>query len=82
MRTLHIVDNLDDDLPHRLLAQAREGEATVLLIHDAVLRDCGGGRVYACKADVEARGAATSHQLLDYDGILDLILEHDKVICW
>ncbi|HHT9152427.1 MAG TPA: DsrH/TusB family sulfur metabolism protein [Candidatus Hypogeohydataceae bacterium YC40] len=38
--------------------------------------------VFALKDDVEARGVKASYPLLDYEGMLRLIFESDKVITW
>ncbi|HHT9119843.1 MAG TPA: DsrH/TusB family sulfur metabolism protein [Candidatus Hypogeohydataceae bacterium YC41] len=92
MKILHIVREKGHELAlSTALSQSiNEGiqKVTVLLIHDAVLTNkdsaalLGGMEVFALKDDVEARGVKASYPLLDYEGMLRLIFESDKVITW
>lgn len=81
MSTLHIITDARDRLP--LEAIEREGgSTTILLLQDGVCADVEPGNVYACADDVRARGLESRHPLVDYDGIIDLLTSHDRVICW
>lgn len=74
--------------------QGGERKVILLLIHDGVLTQANslkeavsatGERaleVFALKDDVEARGINVPYPLLDYEGMLRLIFESDKVITW
>ena len=89
MPTLHIITQPDDQLA--LDAIAREpSHATILLLQDGVYtgveapsrRTPVGARVFAGEADVRARGLDCPYQLVDDAAVVDLIVEHDRVICW
>jgi sulfur relay protein TusB/DsrH len=65
----------------------RRTQITLLLIHDAVLTGTDalkGLEAFALREDVEARGvgARCNVPLRDYDGMLELIFESDKIITW
>ena len=63
----------------------RIAEAALLLVHDAVLHDLSRdfrGPVYVCIDDVSARQGDTDYIPVDYDGIVALVFEYDKVITW
>lgn len=85
MKLLHILRQLDDE---RALAtariHAREHTTSLLLIQDAVLARVADfpGPVYACAEDVAARTRVAPYEEMDYDRIVQLIFEHDKVITW
>ncbi len=85
MKTLHILRHLDDE---RALAtaitHAREHPTSILLLQDAVLARVADfpGPVYASAEDVAARVNIAGYELVDYDRIVQLIFEHDKVITW
>ncbi len=60
-------------------------EIVFLLIHDAVLTEseCKKDfKVFVCKDDLKARGVSTLSDTLDYNQMLKLIADCDKVICW
>lgn len=83
---LHIIKCHGDETALEIIKkQAKSGIISVLLMQDGVL-DCDEldleVTVYASKADVIARGIRTWKQLLDYDEIVDLICDSDKVMCW
>lgn len=96
MKVLHIVKAKDHGLAlSTAIGQAEEpsNEVTLLLVHDAVLwnpphppqTDWTGWknlRVCALKSDVEARGIQSSYPLIDYQEMLRLIFDSEKVICW
>jgi sulfur relay protein TusB/DsrH len=39
-----------------------------------------GVTIYALSADLDARGIATTFPQVDYDGLVDLITSHDRVV--
>jgi len=83
---LHIIKHHGDDIALDIIReQLKFGSISVLLMQDGVL-DCDkldlDITIYASKADVVARGIKTWIQLLDYDEIVDLIFNSEKVICW
>lgn len=81
MKILHIIRNPNDVTPIEIaLAQSKDHEVSVLLLHDAVysspaLPAC------ACEADAKARGV-TVHKCVDYKKITAMLFEYDKVISW
>ncbi|HLA37502.1 MAG TPA: DsrH/TusB family sulfur metabolism protein [Candidatus Brocadiales bacterium] len=93
MKILHIIRDKGHELAlSTALAQATDltQKVALLLIHDAVLtraETLKGLEVFALKDDVEARGVGDVVRLrrmplLDYNGMLELIFESDKVIAW
>lgn len=81
MSTLHIITQPDDQLA--LAAIAREAApATILLLQDGVYTGIEAPQVFAVEADVRARGLDCPYQLVDDAAVVDLIVEHDRVICW
>ncbi|MEW6034857.1 MAG: hypothetical protein AB1603_08415 [Chloroflexota bacterium] len=86
MKVLHLVRELGDDRAiSTLLRQCEEGhEITVVLLHDAVLDQLKeeGCRVLACEDDVRARGGRAGWPTVDYEGVVRLLFEADRVICW
>lgn len=85
MRLLHIVRDMEEALPLRVAGeqQAQGHQVTVLLLHDAVLRQVSfPGRVLACEADMAARGVEGRYPAVDYRGIVQAIVDHDRVISW
>lgn len=91
MKTLHIIKEKDHALAvstARDLAgqpSATENDLTILLIHDAVLTaedSLKGLRVMVLKDDAAARAVELPYPSVDYNGMLKLIFDSDKVICW
>ncbi len=86
MRILHIVKTKYDTLAFSMAKeQALSNDVSTLLLHDAVLIDKGklnGLKVFAGKDDVLARGIETQCQLLNYQEIVSLIFDNEKVISW
>jgi sulfur relay protein TusB/DsrH len=80
MPTLHILTQPDDRLA--LDAIAADAGATILLLQDGVCTGIEAPRVFAGEADVRARGLDWPYQLVDDAAVVDLIVEHDRVICW
>ncbi|MDF1557890.1 MAG: DsrH/TusB family sulfur metabolism protein [ANME-2 cluster archaeon] len=83
---LHIIKRHSDDIALDIIREQIKFESiSVLLMQDGVL-DCDelglDVAIYASKPDVVARGIKTWIQLLDYDEIVDLIFNSEKVICW
>ncbi len=81
MKILHIIRNPNDSTPIEIAkAQSRENEVALLLLHDAVYMQ-PELKAYACKKDAEARGV-TGHECVDYDRIVEMLFEYDKVVSW
>jgi sulfur relay protein TusB/DsrH len=82
MRTLHVITAPNDQLPLKVVTHDGASKTTILLMQDGVFLQVERGQVYACADDVRARGLVTPYRLVDYWEIVDLVLSHDKVICW
>ncbi len=89
MKILHIIREKGHELAlstaQTQSTTGSEQEVTILLIHDAVLTETSetkGLEVFALKDDVEARGTRVSYPLVDYNGMLKMIFESDRVITW
>jgi sulfur relay protein TusB/DsrH len=80
MPILHILTQPDDRLA--LEAIAADAAATILLLQDGVYTGIEAPRVFAGEADARARGLDCPYQLVDDAAVVDLIVEHDRVICW
>ena len=85
MKVIHVIRSLDD---RRALTTAFfhgcERPTSILLLQDAVLARVEDfpGRVYACTEDAAARGRQGAYEDVTYEGIVELLFKHDKVICW
>ncbi|MDH5527352.1 MAG: DsrH/TusB family sulfur relay protein [Nitrospirota bacterium] len=80
MSTLHIVRTLD--VRHCLEVLDPRGDA-VLLVQDGVLHKNGFPcPVSASKDDVAARQVESPYPQLDYDGIRELMLAHERAVVW
>ena len=85
MRIFHLIRELDDP---RAVATAEEQkrlghQVTVLLLHDAVLSQLSDGpEVMACADDTLARSAEGRYPTVDYDEIVKMISNADRVIVW
>jgi sulfur relay protein TusB/DsrH len=88
MKILHVIKEKDHDLALSTALGQREdssNDITLLLIHDAVLTredSLEGLKVLALKDDAGARGIKPVFPLIDYQEMLKLIFDSDKVICW
>ena len=84
MKILHLVRQIVDERALRTaVGQSAQHAVTVLLLQDAVLTPLDfPGQVYACREDVEARGARSATEAVDYDRMVQMIFEHDKVVSW
>ncbi len=84
MKTLHIIRKIDDRLAKEVIERdSAKGDVSVLLIQDGVLSGLReAGNVFASVSDVEARGFNSSHKLVDYSSMCQLIIEHDRIIVW
>lgn len=85
MRVLHLVRNIGDERAFATAVQQQRlgHEVTLLLLHDAVLSAPPfSGRVLACQDDLRARQLEGKYPTVDYDGIVRMISEHDKVLSW
>ncbi len=81
MKILHIIRNPNDVTPLEIAkAQSREHEVAILLLHDAVYAK-SDLTTYACLEDAEARGV-TWHECVEYDRIVQMLFEYDKVVSW
>ncbi len=85
MKILHIVRDMEEALPLRVAVEQQEQghQVTVLLLHDAVLRRVSfPGPVLAAEDDLAARGVEGRYPSVDYRGIVQAILEHERVVSW
>jgi sulfur transfer complex TusBCD TusB component (DsrH family) len=81
---LHILRALQDDSAWQIIRAQRELQpVAVLLMHDAVLAPPAlEVPMYACEADVIARGITSPLPRLTYDQIVDLIFACKRVMVW
>jgi sulfur transfer complex TusBCD TusB component (DsrH family) len=81
---LHILRALRDDSAWQIIrAQHEQYSVAVLLMHDAVLAPPAlEVPMYACEADVLARGITSPLPRLTYDQIVDLIFACKRVMVW
>lgn len=84
MSILHLVRDPDDQRAFATIeAQAAATDVTVIYLQDAVYRDpVPGVRTLACARDWQARQPKTTCEQIDYDEIIELIAQHDRVITW
>ncbi len=87
MKILHIVREPDDPCPFEYaLRQVSSGqnEVAVLLIHNGVYskKELPDVKTIVLKDDMEARGIDTGHETTDYNRMIDLVFEYDRVITW
>ncbi len=82
--TLHILRTLRDESAWQIIRTQRDMQSVaVLLMHDAVLAPPPlDVPMYACEADVMARGITSSLPRLSYDQIVDLIFACQRVMVW
>jgi sulfur transfer complex TusBCD TusB component (DsrH family) len=83
-KTLHILRHLKDESAWELITIQRQRQpVAVLLMHDAVLAPPPlEAPLYACEADVLARGISSSLPLLSYDQIIELVFACERVMVW
>lgn len=83
-KTLHILRHLKDESAWELITIQRQLQpVAVLLMHDAVLAPPPLEEpMYACEADVLARGISSSLPLLTYDQIIELVFACERVMVW
>jgi sulfur transfer complex TusBCD TusB component (DsrH family) len=81
---LHILRTLKDESAWQIIRAQREMQpVAVLLMHDAVLAPPPlDVPMYACEADVMARGIISALPRLTYDQIVDLIFACKQVMVW
>ena len=85
MKVLHILRDLEEALPLEVARAHQDAghKVTLLLLHDAVLRQLDfPGQVLACRDDLLARGVEAKYPALDYPEMVQLIFQHDRVISW
>ena len=85
MKILHIIRSNDDRLAQHVIEEIRRADSpkqTLLMIQDGVYVRPVDQDIYACADDVRSRGIETDLPLVEYDQIVDMIFEHDKVITW
>jgi hypothetical protein len=82
--TLHIIRALKDESAWQMIRTQHDMRpVAVLLIHDAVLAPPPlDVPMYACEADVMARGISSPLPRLTYDQIVELIFACKQVIVW
>lgn len=81
MPTLHILTQPDDRLALDAIAHDA-GPVTILLLQDGVYAGVEAPRVFAGEADIRARGLDCPYQVVDDAAVVDLIVAHDRIICW
>jgi sulfur transfer complex TusBCD TusB component (DsrH family) len=81
---LHILRTLRDESAWQIIRMQRDKQSVaVLLMHDAVLAPPAlDVPMYACEADVMARGITSPLPRLSYDQIVDLIFACARVLVW
>lgn len=81
---LHILRTLRDESAWQIIQTQRDMQpVAVLLMHDAVLAPPPlDVPMYACEADVMARGIASPLPQLTYEQIVDLIFACKRVMVW
>jgi sulfur transfer complex TusBCD TusB component (DsrH family) len=81
---LHILRTLRDESAWQIIRMQRDKQSVaVLLMHDAVLAPPAlDVPMYACEADVTARGITSPLPRLSYDQIVDLIFACARVMVW
>jgi sulfur transfer complex TusBCD TusB component (DsrH family) len=81
---LHILRTLRDESAWQIIQAQRASESVaVLLMHDAVLAPPPlEVPMYACDADVQARGLSSALPRLTYDQIVALIFACERVMVW
>jgi sulfur transfer complex TusBCD TusB component (DsrH family) len=81
---LHILRTLRDESAWQIIRTQHDMQAVaVLLIHDAVLAPPPlDVPMYACEADVMARGITSPLPRLSYDQIVELIFACKRVMVW
>jgi hypothetical protein len=81
---LHILRTLRDESAWQIIRTQRDMQpVAVLLMHDAVLAPPPlDVPMYACEADVAARGITSPLPRLTYDQIVDLIFACQRVMVW
>lgn len=84
MRILHIVRDHRDGLPLEVArSQGGEHEVGVLFIQDGVLAAPPEGlQSYALAQDLEARGLPPRGKVVDFPGMVRLIVEADRALVW
>ena len=83
-KVLHILRALKDESAwHMIGVQHRLQPVAVLLMHDAVLAPPPVDvPMFACEADVLARGISSPLPLLTYDQIVELVFAAERVMVW
>jgi sulfur transfer complex TusBCD TusB component (DsrH family) len=81
---LHILRSLRDESAWQIIRTQHDMQpVAVLLMHDAVLAPPPlDVPMYACEADVMARGITSPLPRLTYDQIVDLIFACERVMVW
>ena len=84
MKILHIIKNVNEKRGLEIAKiQSKSNEVGILLIHDGVYAKLDKNlKTYACLKDVEARNISVNYELVDYNDIVKLIFEYEKVIVW
>ncbi len=81
MKILHIIRNPNETIPLEIAkTQSKNNEVAILLLHDAVYAK-PDLTAYTCAKDAKARGVK-EHECVDYDRIVEMLFEYDKVVSW
>jgi len=91
MTTLHILRKRNDQLAEAAIRSesdsGKKGDGlSILLIQDAVLgRPDVSAPIFINAKDLKARGVvkkSSGSELIDYDRISQMIVEHDRTVVW
>ena len=86
IKVLHIIRSNGDSLARRTIddiaANVDGAEQSLLLMQDGVYMQPPDMKAFAGADDGRARGIKTDVALVEYDKIVEMIFEHDKVITW
>lgn len=80
-----MVRSLDDERAYAVarIQVQRHHQVTLLLTQDSVMgQPAFGGAVVTCEEDVLARGGSRDYKTVDYDEIVRMIFEHNRVMSW
>ena len=85
MKILHVIRDPNERLALEIAErEAKQDAVSLLLIQDGVLAQPSlqAIAVYALADDLEARGVTGRGSVVDYDGAICLMADHEKVIVW
>ncbi len=84
MKILYLLRSQPDDLVKEMIVrQSSEHEITIVLIQDAVyMEENLPGHILALEDDLRERSLSPNAPIINYNKLLSLIFQHDKVLCW